>query len=86
MGKRSVLHAGQTLRVPTGGVGVAGTWAEEPVTSARNRPRTTGSTIHYRVRRGDTLTRVASRYGTTVSAIAAANGFSTELPTKIPAR
>jgi len=76
MGKRTVVHAGQTLRVPSGGVGVAGTWTEEPVTSARNRPRTTGSTILYRVHRGDTLTHVASRYGTTVSAIAAANGFS----------
>jgi membrane-bound lytic murein transglycosylase D len=76
MGKRTVLHAGQTLRVPTGGVGAPGSWSEEPVASSRTRPRTTGGTILYRVRRGDTLTHVASRYGTTTSAIAAANGFS----------
>jgi len=76
MGKRTVVHAGQTLRVPTGGVGAPATWSEEPVASARTKPRTTGGTILYRVRRGDTLTHVASRYSTTTSAIAAANGFS----------
>ena len=76
MGKRTVVHPGQTLRVPAGGVGASGTWTEEPVASARTRPRTTGGTILYRVRRGDTLTHVASRYNTSVSAIAAANGFS----------
>ncbi|HEX5045303.1 MAG TPA: LysM peptidoglycan-binding domain-containing protein [Candidatus Polarisedimenticolaceae bacterium] len=76
MGKKTVLHAGQTLRVPTGGVGAPGTWSEEPVASSRSKPRTTGGTILYRVRRGDTLTHVASRYGTTTTAIAAANGFS----------
>src|SRR6185503_1008252 len=76
MGKRTVVHAGQTLRVPTGGVGAPATWSEEPVASARTKPRTTGGTILYRVRRGDTLTHVASRYSTTTASIAAANGFS----------
>jgi membrane-bound lytic murein transglycosylase D len=32
--------------------------------------------LDHHVRRGDTLTRVAARYGTTVAAVAAANGFS----------
>jgi len=76
MGRKSVLRAGQTLRIPTGGVGAPGTWTEDPVVTSYTRPRTTGGTILYRVRRGDTLTHVASRYNTSVPAIAAANGFS----------
>ena len=76
MGRKTVLRVGQTLRVPAGGVGAPGSWKEDTTTASRQKPRSTGGTIVYRVRRGDTLTRVAAKYDTTVAAVAAANGFS----------
>jgi membrane-bound lytic murein transglycosylase D len=78
MGRMTVLRVGQTLRVPAGGVGAPGSWKEDTASASRHgKPRSTGATILYRVRRGDTLTRVAANYDTTVAALAAANGFST---------
>ncbi len=54
------IYAGQRLTVPLGGGGGAGTAA-------------TGGT--YTVRRGDTLSSIASRHGTTVNALVQANGL-----------
>ena len=70
MGRRTMIRAGQMLEIPTGA-------ARASMTTARaGSPRaTTGSTVH-RVRRGDTLSSIARRYGTTARAIAAANEIS----------
>lgn len=54
------IYAGQRLTVPLGGGGGAGTAA-------------TGGT--YTVRRGDSLSSIASRHGTTVNALVQANGL-----------
>jgi membrane-bound lytic murein transglycosylase D len=61
---RAVLHPGDRLTVHPGGGAVSGV---TPVT---------GETVEYRVRRGDTLSGIASRYGTSARAIAAASGIS----------
>lgn len=57
MGRRTVVRIGQQLRVP--GSGSGGGQSAAPTT--------------HRVQRGDTLGKIASRYGTTVRAIQAAN-------------
>ncbi len=64
----NLIYAGQTLRIPTGG----GTPAT-PVPGATQQP---GGTSLYVVVRGDTLGRIAQRFGTTVTAIAQANGIT----------
>jgi len=53
------IYTGQRLIVPTGGPAVP--------------PTAPGTVTYYTVQRGDTLYSIAYRYGTTVSAIAAAN-------------
>lgn len=59
------IYAGQRLRIPGGGGGG----------SARGGGGTpSGGSVHV-VQRGETLSRIAYRYGTSVSAIAAANGL-----------
>lgn len=58
----AVLHVGDRLTVHPGG-GAVGTVASSETTA-------------YRVRRGDTLSGIASRYGTTAQAIARASGIS----------
>jgi LysM repeat protein len=57
LGRRTLINIGQQLRIPTNAATVA--------------PTTT--TVIHRVTRGETLAVIARRYGTTVSAIQAAN-------------
>ena len=56
----NLIHVGQKLRIPS--------TASTPVVPV-------GGAIPYRVQRGDTLSLLARRYGTTVEAIAEANGL-----------
>ncbi len=68
MGKRTLLRVGQELTIPGAGFSAAGaSGSEEP-----SRPR---STATYKVRSGDTLAKIARRYGTTPAAIASASGI-----------
>src|SRR5690606_28378198 len=62
----NLIFAGQVRRVPGAG---GGTTPPPP-----SQPGGTPST--YTVVRGDTLGRIAARFGTTVSAIASANGIT----------
>lgn len=62
IGNPNVIYPGQVIRVPAGG-GDGGGGGGAP------------STGHYRVEPGDTLSTIAARFGTTVEAIAAANGI-----------
>lgn len=64
----NLIYAGQTLRIPTGGGG--GTPVPQPT------PGSPGGVTNYVVVRGDTLGRIAQRFGSTVSAIAQANGIT----------
>ena len=68
MGRRTVLRIGQELMIPGAGFAVA--QASESVEPSRPR-----STAAYRVRSGDTLAKIARRYGTTPAAIASASGI-----------
>ncbi|MBN1660612.1 MAG: LysM peptidoglycan-binding domain-containing protein [Anaerolineae bacterium] len=56
------IYPGQQLRIPTGG-------------TAASAPPATGALNHV-VSRGETLSSIAARYGTTAAAIAAANGLA----------
>ena len=62
----SLIRIGQVLTVPARGSGVAAA----PVAT------TASTTTSYTVASGDTLGRIASTYGTTVAALASANGIS----------
>lgn len=64
--------AGNTQPRPSAGTGGG---ASKPRSSTTSRP-TAPSTVSYTVVKGDTLSGIASRYGTSVSAIRGANGLS----------
>jgi membrane-bound lytic murein transglycosylase D len=66
----SRIRAGQRLRIPLRG----------HLISTRSFPAAApGSTVRYRVRRGDSLWLIAQRYNTTVSKIKALNGIRSDL-------
>jgi peptidoglycan lytic transglycosylase D len=69
MGRRTTIHVGQELTIPTS----SGSAAE----LARNAPAPIeapdGEPMRYRVRRGDTLSAIARRFHTTPQAIASRN-------------
>jgi LysM repeat protein len=68
------LIAGSTIVIPPqGGSAVAGAPASG---SANDAASTSGASVGYVVRLGDTLSAIAARAGTTVAALAAYNGLS----------
>jgi len=67
---RSTIHPGQVLVVPAGGTVPRGFYQGPP-----DEPDDVGD-VTYRVRRGDTLSGIASRHGTTAYALARANRLS----------
>ncbi|NCT90019.1 LysM peptidoglycan-binding domain-containing protein [Cellulomonas sp. APG4] len=64
---RAFIRAGQTLTIPTGAGGAAPVAASAPASS-------TGARTHT-VARGETVSGIAARYGTTVTAVVQANGL-----------
>ncbi|HLF28803.1 MAG TPA: LysM domain-containing protein [Anaerolineae bacterium] len=64
----SLIYVGQVLIIPTGGSAPPG-----PPPTPTPAP---GNTIRYTVQRGDTLYRIALRFGATVAAIRAANNLA----------
>jgi LysM repeat protein len=67
----NLIYVGQTLVIPTGGT--------PPPTQAPGTPAPTqqpGGEVEYIVVAGDTLGRIAQRFGTTVQAIAVRNGIT----------
>jgi membrane-bound lytic murein transglycosylase D len=84
----SVIHPGQSLRIPEGTAGASATLAmlappREDIAAQlpeRQRPAKSSSSkpgVHV-VKSGDTLWGVARRYGVTVPALASANGLSNQ--------
>jgi LysM repeat protein len=69
------LKVGQALQVPAGTEPAAASPATSPV---RASVKASPSTSRYVVKRGDTLDRIARAHGTTVRAIKAANGLTSE--------
>jgi LysM repeat protein len=80
----SVIHAGQRLRIPGGG----GSRSDDSERSVATRSTTSrpsspeisssaGAVSIYTVRRGDTVAKIASKYGVSVASILRANGLST---------
>jgi len=73
MGRSTVIHPGKRLKIPSRGYAAyaeASTTAQAPAVA---RPATRVYVVH----RGDTLSAIAKRYGTTPQAIARANGIRT---------
>jgi membrane-bound lytic murein transglycosylase D len=71
MSAKSALHTGQDLVIPA-------VMAPAPIGDAGS-----GRTATYRVQRGDTLSSIAGRYRTSVSAIAEANGIRPASPLRV---
>ena len=67
---RAFIRIGQTLTIP-GGAAAAAT----PAASAAAAPGSTAPSGTYTVAKGDTVTSIAARFGTTTATIVAANGL-----------
>lgn len=76
LNKNSILRVGQEIQIPVDG----STVSVNTVTADSYQPTslTQGSTS-YTVKRGDTLSKIASQYGTTVNAIKGANNKSSDM-------
>lgn len=83
MGAREVLKAGQVIRVPAPAATVrTGTAAPAKATVSAGA----GGSRSHLVRRGETLSGIAGKYGVSVSALRAANGMTTSSVLKAGAR
>ena len=72
----NLIYAGTTLVIPTGGtVPTAAPVTPIPVTPGTPPPTQQPGAIIHVVQRGDTLSRLAAQYRTTVQAIASTNGI-----------
>lgn len=67
----NLIFVGQVLRIPGGGVTPPDGGTPPPVTTVPP-----GQVTNYTVQPGDTLARIAARFGTTIQAIAQLNGIS----------
>ncbi|MFP4156898.1 MAG: LysM peptidoglycan-binding domain-containing protein [Opitutales bacterium] len=76
LNKNSVLRVGQQIEIPVEG----STATVDTVEPERSQPtRMDQDTTDYTVRRGDTLSKIANQYDTTVGAIKAANGKGSDM-------
>lgn len=71
----SLIRIGQVLTVPSKGSAPTAPAAPVPAPAPAVAPPSTSTTASYTVARGDTLSGIAARYGTTVAAIQSANGL-----------
>jgi LysM repeat protein len=78
MGRRTALLAGQRLRIPSGGTG---TVTRAAASGQRQPPG--GRLVAHRVSRGDTLTSLAARHRTTISAIQRTNRMGSRTTIRI---
>lgn len=72
----NLIFVGQQLIIPAGGTTPTQPQPTQPAQPQPTQPPTTGTGTTYTVQRGDTLASIASRFGTTYQAIAAANGIT----------
>lgn len=86
MGAREILKAGQVIRVPAPAATVhpAPAAPAAPTRATASAPAADSRT--HLVRRGETLSGIAGKYGVSVSALRAANGMSTSSVLKAGAR
>ena len=77
LNKNSTLNIGQKIKIPTDG----STATVTTLQADAYQPTTTlnADTTSHKVRSGDTLSRIARKYGTTVGAIKAANGKTSDV-------
>jgi membrane-bound lytic murein transglycosylase D len=80
---RAKIPSGYSLRVPVQYKERVDALIQPEPVSARSQVTSTSSAIYggatYRVRKGDTLTSIAKRYGTTTASIMSLNGLSTSV-------
>ncbi len=70
IGRRNIIYPGQKLKIP-----LRGSW--QPATRIATSPKKSTTPVTHNVRQGDTLWRLAKKYGTTVKAIQKTNNLST---------
>jgi len=75
--EKSLLHIGQSIRVPIAGARPTSAAPAKSASSAFSQApaRTSAQKVAYRVRRGDNLYRIARKYGTTVESLRSWNGL-----------
>lgn len=76
--RRNTVRTGATLRIPDGGSPSATAQSaprRSSTQSAKAAPRPTAKPTYYRVRRGDTLSAIATRYGVEMAQIQSWNGM-----------
>jgi len=71
----NLIRAGQRLLLPSGGGKAAAPAPKKTVPRKVSKP----GSGHYVVKKGDSLSRIAFEYGTTVSALKEANGLTSDL-------
>ncbi|MBZ2195631.1 LysM peptidoglycan-binding domain-containing protein [Ruania sp. N2-46] len=71
---RALIRIGQTLTIPGSGASSGGASSTPAAAPTRAAPAPSGGSSHT-VRSGETVSGIASRYGTTASAIVSANGL-----------
>jgi LysM repeat protein len=76
IGNTNLIFVGQVLQIPAGGTTPPPVQPTAVPGQPTPVPPAPGGTGSYVVQRGDTLARIAARFGTTVAAIAAANGIA----------
>ena len=72
------LKVGQVIQIPAGAAAPApahGTTTEHAGAAADTASGATGETVSYTVKGGDSLTKIAKKFGTSVKAVRAANGL-----------
>lgn len=74
LSQQAVIHVGDRLTIP----GAEATTASTATTASASKTTSSSSTAssRYTVKSGDTLSSIASKFGSTVSKLAAANGIS----------
>jgi LysM repeat protein len=72
----NLIYVGQQLEIPTGGTNPPPTTPLPPQPTQVPPPQPPGGSTTYVVQPGDTLSSIARRFGTTVSAIVAANNIA----------
>ncbi len=72
LGSDAVIHVGEQLTIPGASASAIQATTTTKVTTASGKTSSTTASSRYTVKAGDTLSAIASRFGTTVAKIAAA--------------
>jgi LysM repeat protein len=78
MGRKTLIRVNQSLRIPTSSAGHAVSAGQAVADVHQDSTSSAPEIVTYRVRKGDTLTRISKHHGTTPKVIAALSGISVD--------